>query len=146
MEVYARAKLNLTLDVLGKRPDGYHDLRMVMQSVALADTLRLNEGEGEEVRVRSNLTFLPGGEKNLAVKAALCFYEATGRPDKHVSRLQVRLDIFLIHGCLQLVIDQDHDNIRSLRRLCRRIYFKSLCLSLHPGFGAFIETDDNMTA
>ena len=41
MEVRAHAKLNLTLDVLGRRPDGYHDLRMVMQSVALADVLTL---------------------------------------------------------------------------------------------------------
>lgn len=89
MEVYARAKLNLTLDVLGKRPDGYHDLRMVMQSVALADTLRLTAEEGGEVRVQSNLTFLPGGEKNLAVKAALCFYEATGHP---VRGLDIELD------------------------------------------------------
>ena len=39
MEICAHAKLNLTLDVLGKRPDGYHDLRMVMQSVALCDHL-----------------------------------------------------------------------------------------------------------
>ena len=39
MEILAHAKLNLTLDVLGKRPDGYHDLRMIMQSVELADTL-----------------------------------------------------------------------------------------------------------
>ena len=43
MEVQARAKLNLTLDVLGKRPDGYHDLKMVMQSITLADTLTLEE-------------------------------------------------------------------------------------------------------
>ena len=38
MEIQAFAKLNLTLDVLGKRPDGYHDLRMVMQSITLCDT------------------------------------------------------------------------------------------------------------
>ena len=41
MEVSAFAKLNLTLDVLGARPDGYHDLRMVMQSVSLHDTITL---------------------------------------------------------------------------------------------------------
>ena len=79
MEVRAGAKLNLTLDVLGKRPDGYHDLRMLMQSVALADVLRLERTGGQEVRARSNLPFLPSGEKNLAVQAALRFYEALGR-------------------------------------------------------------------
>ena len=41
VEILACAKLNLTLDVLGKRPDGYHDLRMIMQSVELADVLNL---------------------------------------------------------------------------------------------------------
>ena len=71
MEVQARAKLNLTLDVLGKRPDGYHDLKMVMQSITLADTLTLEDNGSHAVRVRSNLTFLPSGDKNLAAKAAL---------------------------------------------------------------------------
>ena len=79
MEVQARAKLNLTLDVLGKRPDGYHDLKMVMQSITLADDLTLEDNGTGEIRVRSNLSFLPGGEKNLAVKAALCFYRTLGR-------------------------------------------------------------------
>lgn len=92
MEVQARAKLNLTLDVLGKRPDGYHDLKMVMQSITLADDLTLEDNGTGEIRVRSNLAFLPGGDKNLAVKAALCFYRTLGREprgldislDKHV--------------------------------------------------------------
>ena len=79
MEIQAPAKLNLTLDVLGRRPDGYHDLKMVMQSITLADALTLEKTGGGEVRVRSNLSFLPGGEKNLAAAAALRFYEAVGR-------------------------------------------------------------------
>ncbi|MGE4276861.1 MAG: 4-(cytidine 5'-diphospho)-2-C-methyl-D-erythritol kinase [Lawsonibacter sp.] len=79
MEVKAQAKLNLTLDVLGKRPDGYHDLKMVMQSITLADTLILQDSGDRGIRVRSNLSFLPCGERNLAGKAALCFYEALGR-------------------------------------------------------------------
>ena len=76
MEVQAYAKLNLTLDILGKRPDGYHDLCMVMQSVTLADTITLTENWGEGLRVRTNLRFLPTGEKNLAAAAALRFWEA----------------------------------------------------------------------
>ena len=77
--VLARAKLNLTLDVLGKRPDGYHDLRMVMQSVALSDTLTVETGTGEDLRVRTDLSFLPNNEKNLAAAAALAFQARTGR-------------------------------------------------------------------
>ena len=79
MEIQARAKLNLTLDVLAKRPDGYHDMKMVMQSIELADTLVLDKRPGGEIRVCSNFAFLPTGEKNLAAKAALAFYRALDR-------------------------------------------------------------------
>ena len=75
----AHAKLNLTLDVLGRRSDGYHDLRMVMTSVALADVITLETGTGDGVRASANLGFLPTGEKNLAASALLRFQEATGR-------------------------------------------------------------------
>ena len=78
MEVRANAKLNLTLDVLGKRPDGYHDLRMIMQSVELADVLNLEYNETGELRVCTNLHFLPNNEKNLAAQAALRWWEARG--------------------------------------------------------------------
>ena len=79
MEIQARAKLNLTLDVLAKRPDGYHDMKMVMQSIELADTLVLDKRPDGEIRVCSNFAFLPTGEKNLAAKAALAFYRALDR-------------------------------------------------------------------
>lgn len=79
MERFAPAKLNLTLDVLGKRPDGYHDLKMVMQSVELSDTLTVETGTGEDLKVRTDLSFLPNNEKNLAAAAALAFQAQTGR-------------------------------------------------------------------
>ena len=56
--------------MLSKRPDGYHDLRMIMQSVTLADRLTLEETGAGEVQVRTDLHFLPTGEKNLAAQAA----------------------------------------------------------------------------
>jgi len=79
MNVTAYAKLNLTLDVLGKRPDGYHDMRMIMQSIDLRDELTLTENPDGELRVSSNLQFLPNGDKNLAAIAALRFWEARGQ-------------------------------------------------------------------
>ena len=79
MELHAHAKLNLSLDVLGKRPDGYHEMKMVMQSISLSDRLTLERREEPGVRVRSTLSFLPVGEKNLAAAAALRFYEALER-------------------------------------------------------------------
>ena len=89
MEIQAFAKLNLTLDILGKREDGYHDLRMVMQSITLADTLTLEENQGEGLRVSANLRFLPTGEKNLAAAAALRFWEALGR---ELEDLDIRIE------------------------------------------------------
>lgn len=79
MEVQAHAKLNLTLDVLGRRPDGYHDLRMMMQSIRLTDLLTLEENGAGELRVSTNLHFLPNNEKNLAAQAALRWWEARGQ-------------------------------------------------------------------
>ena len=46
----AYGKLNLTLDILGRRPDGYHDLRMVMQSVSLCDRVTIRETENGQIR------------------------------------------------------------------------------------------------
>lgn len=74
----AYAKLNLSLDVLGKRADGYHELRMVMTSVTLTDSITLEAGTGRAVSTSSNLHFLPTGEKNLASAALLRFQEVTG--------------------------------------------------------------------
>ncbi len=74
----AHAKLNLTLDVLGKREDGYHEMKMVMTSVSLADAVTLTSEPGEGILLSSNLGFLPVDGKNLAVSAALRLQEATG--------------------------------------------------------------------
>lgn len=78
LEVKAYAKLNLSLDVLGKRPDGYHEMRMVMQTVSLSDAIRLETGTGRPLHMGSDLGFLPANENNLAAAAALRLCEATG--------------------------------------------------------------------
>ena len=75
----APAKLNLTLDILGSRPDGYHDMKMVMQSVSLADRVTLEPEPSGGVQADAGLGFLPRDRKNLAVSAALAFYEALGQ-------------------------------------------------------------------
>ncbi len=74
----AYAKLNLTLDVLGKRPDGYHELNMVMQSVSLCDQLTLRLTEEPGIRLSTAWGFLPTDERNLAVIAARAFGRETG--------------------------------------------------------------------
>ena len=75
MQVQAYAKLNLALDILGKREDGYHELQMVMQSISLADTLTIAPGAG---RMDTNLSYLPADGRNLAQAAAAAFRSATG--------------------------------------------------------------------
>lgn len=73
----AYAKINISLDVAGKRPDGYHEMVMPMQTVSLCDELSIRF-EGEGVRARSNLRYVPGDDRNLAVRAAKRYLEAIG--------------------------------------------------------------------
>ena len=69
IKIKARAKINLGLDVLGRRDNGYHDVRMVMQTVGLYDSLTMKRIDGEDIVIRSNLSFLPVNENNLIYKA-----------------------------------------------------------------------------
>ena len=69
----AYAKINLTLDVTGKLPNGYHSVKMVMQSVELHDDVILSEGSQDGIKIKTNLKFLPNDNTNLAVKAANAF-------------------------------------------------------------------------
>jgi len=66
----ARAKINLTLDVLGKRDDGYHDIEMIMQTVNLYDTVSIKKTYKDEIKLETNLKWLPSDDRNLAYKAA----------------------------------------------------------------------------
>lgn len=65
----AYAKINLGLDVLRRREDGYHDVRMIMQSVGLYDKLTLKKIPKDEILLSSNVGSLPNNEKNLVYKA-----------------------------------------------------------------------------
>lgn len=75
----AYAKLNISLDVGKRREDGFHEMTMVMQSISLADAVTVTLNDTGKVRARTSLPFIPGDERNLAVKAALCYLEAIGR-------------------------------------------------------------------
>ncbi len=66
----APAKINLSLDVHGKRPDGYHEVEMVMTTIDLADRLELTELYKDEIRVSSHNRFVPDDQRNLAYQAA----------------------------------------------------------------------------
>ena len=70
LELKALAKVNLGLDVLGRRSSGYHDVRMVMQTVYLYDQVIMEKKKKPGIEVETNLYFLPVNENNLAYKAA----------------------------------------------------------------------------
>lgn len=74
----AYAKVNISLDVTAKRPDGYHDMLMVMQTVSLCDDIEVTLVENEPSSARCNLHFVPSDERNLAVRAANKFFERAG--------------------------------------------------------------------
>jgi len=71
------AKVNLFLRVLGKRADGYHEISTLMQPVSLFDELVISVSEGEGIAVVSDSVEAPGGEDNLAYKAARVFLQST---------------------------------------------------------------------
>ena len=70
MIIQAKAKINLTLDVLGKRPDGYHELSTIMQSINLCDTLTFKKTEKKGISLKINNPLLPTDEKNLIYRIA----------------------------------------------------------------------------
>lgn len=70
LELKALAKINLGLDVLGQRENGYHDVRMIMQTIYLYDNVILQKTENPGIHLKTNLSFLPVDDKNIAYKAA----------------------------------------------------------------------------
>lgn len=70
LHVKAPAKINLSLDVLHKRPDGYHEVEMVMTTIDLADRIELKELRQDEIRIDSHNRFIPDDHRNLAFQAA----------------------------------------------------------------------------
>ncbi len=73
----AFAKINLSLDVLGTLPNGYHEVKMVMQTVSLYDSVELTKNDGG-INLSCSLKFLPTNSDNLAYRAAESFFKETG--------------------------------------------------------------------
>lgn len=84
----AFAKLNLTLDVLGKRPDGYHDLQSVMQTISIRDDVQIDVGTGKPWELKCSMDGIPTDERNLAWKAAKVYCDALKKDPKGL-RIQI---------------------------------------------------------
>ena len=88
----AFAKLNLTLDVLGKREDGYHDLQSVMQSISIRDDVEIDIGTGKPWKLLCSVEGIPTDETNLAWKAAKVYCDALHKdPDGIEIRILKRI-------------------------------------------------------
>ena len=70
MRLRALAKINLGLDVIGKREDGYHEVRMIMQTINMYDQLEIEKKDEPGISITTNLPFIPTDERNLVYKAA----------------------------------------------------------------------------
>ena len=84
----AYAKVNLTLDVLGKRDDGYHDLKSVMQTLSIRDDIEIDVGTGKPWKLLCDVEGIPTDERNLAWKAAKVYCDAM---NKDPNGLEIRI-------------------------------------------------------
>ena len=84
----AFAKLNLTLDVLGKREDGYHDLQSVMQTISIRDDIEIDVGTGKPWKLLCSVEGIPTDERNLAWKAAKVYCDTM---KKDPNGLEIRI-------------------------------------------------------
>ena len=89
----ARAKINLTLDVTGKREDGYHLLETIMQTVQLYDGIYMKKLDKPEIKLKTNLPWLPVDERNLAWKAANLMRETYGIEDGVFIEIDKRIPV-----------------------------------------------------
>lgn len=81
----APAKINLTLDILGKRPDGYHDVAMLMQAVSLADTVELTLTDTETIEISCSDPSIPCDSRNIVYKVSEAFFRHTGISNTGIS-------------------------------------------------------------
>jgi len=95
IHIHAFAKINLYLEVIGKREDGYHEIESIMQSISLSDTVSLSKSESGIEIVSSDLR-IPTNEKNTAYRAAQFFFDKTGI--KQGIRIEIKKNIPISAG------------------------------------------------
>lgn len=84
IEVKAYAKINLLLDIVSTRPDKYHDLFMIMQSVGIYDTITVEKTKKKGITLSCNIDGIPLDEHNIAHKAAEAFFNSQNIKDRNI--------------------------------------------------------------
>ena len=85
MRLRALAKINLGLDILRKREDGYHEVRMIMQTIQMYDVLEMKRVRKPGISLSVNYSYIPNDERNLVYKAAKLLmdeFQVKGRGDR----------------------------------------------------------------
>ena len=93
MELKAHGKINLSLDVLGRRNDGYHEVKMIMHTVGLYDSIYIKREREKGIRMECNLSSLPTNEENLMVRAAKAIMDEFSIEEGLSLRLMKRLPV-----------------------------------------------------
>lgn len=93
IQLKALAKINLGLDVLRRREDGYHEVRMIMQTISLCDELELRRTRQPGIQVRTNLPYLPTNENNLVYKAAKLLQDEFGMKEGVSIQLRKKIPV-----------------------------------------------------
>ena len=119
----AYAKINLGLDVLGTLPDGYHEVKMVMQSISLYDKVNIKKNDSGTINVKTNLSYLPVNGDNLVYKAAYIMKEKYNIQDGFdidlFKFIPVQAAVRMQQPCLKeltscIILMQRKRNLRSL--------------------------------
>ena len=93
LELKAYAKVNLGIDVIGKRPDGYHEVRMIMQTVKLYDRITMEKNDSGNIILSTHLPYLPVNEKNLVYRAIDMIRNAYGITDGVTASIVKRIPV-----------------------------------------------------
>ena len=93
IQLKALAKINLGLDVLRRREDGYHEIKMIMQTISLHDDLEIRRIKTPEIQVKTNLYYLPTNENNLVYKAAKLLMDEFGIKEGVAIQLKKRIPV-----------------------------------------------------
>jgi len=93
----AYAKINISLDIVSKMPDGYHNLKTIMQTISLCDEITIECVTGNGIHINSGRSYIPSNENNIAAKAARAFFELTGF-DGYKTYIEVKKNIPVCAG------------------------------------------------
>jgi len=93
----AYAKINISLDIVSKMPDGYHNLKTIMQTISLCDEITVECNHGKGIFIDAGKPYLPSDDSNIVAKAASAFYEFAGI-DGYSTHIKVRKNIPVCAG------------------------------------------------